>query len=51
MLKQPEIDCDKNIIFGYCCKGTTGVKKEIEYFCKIILKALETTKKSEYWNL
>lgn len=35
MLKQLEIDCEKNIIFGYCCEGTTGVKKEIEYFCKI----------------
>lgn len=44
MLKQPEIDCEKNIIFGYCFKGTTGVKKETEQLCKMILKALETNK-------
>lgn len=35
MLKQPEMECEKNIIFGYCCEGTTSVKKQIEYFCKI----------------
>lgn len=48
MLKQTEIDCEKNIIFGYCCKGTISVKKQIEYICKMTLKALETTKKMEY---
>lgn len=26
MLKQPETDREENI--EYCCKGTTGVKKE-----------------------
>lgn len=31
MLKQVEIDCEKNIIFGYCSKGTTSVKKESEH--------------------
>lgn len=27
MLKQAESVCEKNIIFGYCCKGTSGVEK------------------------
>lgn len=44
MLKQPAIDCEKNIVFGYCWKGTTGVKKEKYSIFKILLKELETTK-------
>lgn len=36
MLKKPEIDCEKNIVFGYCWKGTTGVKKEEVYICKTL---------------
>lgn len=44
MLKQPAIDCEKNIFFGYCWKGTTGVKKEKYSIFKILLKELETTK-------
>lgn len=44
MLKQPETDCEKNIVFGYCQKGTTGAKKEKDYTCKFSLKKLETEK-------
>lgn len=36
MLKKPEIDCEKNIVFRYCWKGTTGVKKEEVYICKTL---------------
>lgn len=45
MLKQPEIDCEKNIVFGYCWKGTIGAKKEKEYICKILLKELKRAKR------
>lgn len=45
ILKQPETDCEKNIVFGYCWKGTTGVKKEKDYICKFSLKELEITKR------
>lgn len=45
MLKQPEIDCEKNIVFGYCWKGTTGVKREKKYICKMLLKELKRAKR------
>lgn len=49
MLKQQAIDWEKNIVFGYCWKGTTGVKKEKYSIFKILLKELETTKNN--WNI
>lgn len=45
MLKRPETDCEKNIVFGYCWKGTIGAKKEKEYVCKILLKELKRAKR------
>lgn len=49
MLKQPEIDCGKNIVFGFCWKGTTGVKeKKILYLKNFI----EITRISiNNWNI
>lgn len=44
MLKQPETDCEKNIVFGFCQKGTTGVKKEKDYMCKFFIERTRNSK-------